>query len=234
MIFDNGPIVNSRFTWQPKPGTGNKSCKGVTDKEKLRLTNVLIDRAGVDEFLQVLYDSGERKIDVDLSERRTTRRWGTAYILERRVKIFRHTVWILLHELAHILDTKISFATGSIITPAKPHGPDFGRHLTCLYQIWMENCDKGVENLPTKPTAPILGPSEWRRQHSADRGRGRIVDNGLQVGDQVSFPTAKKGTIYAIVKKVNKKTCRVTPVDGGNDWRVSPKLLNKLYKVYTI
>jgi hypothetical protein len=35
--------------------------------------------------------------------------------------------------------------------------------------------------------------------------------------------------IFARVIRVNTKTCRVKPIDGTPEWRVSPKLLNKTY-----
>jgi hypothetical protein len=223
-IFNNGYIANSRFPWVPKPGTGNKSCKGVTDAEKLRLVNVLIDRAGMDEFLNVLYANGEKKMDITLSPRRTTKRWGSAWYMERRVKLYRHTVWIFLHEVAHIMDVHTSLATGARVRNVKPHGLDFGRHLTQLYNLWMEFCDKGVENFSQKPTTPDLDNlNRWKVPELRPRIVGGI---SLQVGERVWF-LSKGNKIFGKVKKVNKKTCRVTPLDGGSDWRVSPKLLKK-------
>jgi hypothetical protein len=238
-IFNNnGHIANSRFEWKAKPGTGNKSCK-VSDAEKLRLTNILIDHEGVNEFLNILYQHGEKKMSIELSERRCSRRYGTAWYIERRVALYRHTVWVFLHEIAHILDVNKSFATGIQIRPAKPHGPIFGRHLTCLYNLWMEYCDKGVENLPQTQDAPngdvdipitkkeyegLKDAMKWK----VPERRPRIVGGiSLQVGTKVWFATKKRGVIHGIVKKVNIKTCRVTPLDGSNDWKVSPKLLNK-------
>lgn len=233
-------IANSRFKWASHPGTGNKSCR-VNADEKLRLTNVLIDRAQANEFLKVLYATGEAPILVDFSNRRTSTRWGTAWSIMRRVTIYRHTVWVFLHELAHILDVKKEFTgypAGYTVPSRKPHGPDFGSHLTCLYEMWMENCDKGVINTPQKKDAPNLEhdyfvfdeaekaiPNKWKVPQRRPRTVGGI---SLQVDDGVWFK-AKGRKIFARVLRVNKKTCRVKPIDGSPDWRVSPKLLNKTY-----
>jgi hypothetical protein len=229
-------IANSRFKFTRHPGTGNKSCR-VSTTEKLRLSNILIDRAGVTEFMNILYATGERNITVELSNRRTSSRWGTAWTMARRVKIYRHTVWVFLHELAHILDVKKNF-TGLTISARKPHGRDFGNHLACLYGIWKENCDKGIHNTPQKDDRPNLKHDYFKQadmitvpknQWGVPQRRPRTVGGiSLQVGDGVWFK-GRGRKIFARVKKVNKKTCRVTPIDGSPEWRVSPKLLNKTY-----
>lgn len=238
-----GHIANSRFTWEPKPGTGNKSTKGVTDAEKLRLTNVLIDRAGMDEFLNLLYDNGEAKMDITLSDRRTTRRWGSAFYMDRRVILYRHTVWVFLHEVAHVMDVHTSvFNSAQRVRTVKPHGPNFGFHLSRLYEVWMKFCDKGVENLPQTDTdmtienqdnlykcrfledSPHQVPQKWNVPERRPRLVGGI---SLQKGDTVWF-MGKGRKITAEVIRVNNKTCRLKPLDGSNEWRVSPKLLHKV------
>jgi hypothetical protein len=222
-----GMIPNSRFNFVKHPGSGNKSCK-VAQDEKLRLSNILISRADADEFLKVLYATGEKQISVEISDRRTSKRWGTAWTYKRKVIIYRHTVWVFLHELAHILDVKQSFATGLAVASCKPHGHDFGSHLSCMYEIWMENCDKGIVNTPQKDAAPdtefdAVIPKKWAIPPLRPRTVGGI---SLQVGDGVWF-LGRGRKIIARVLRVNKKSCRVKPIDGSSEWRVSPKLLNK-------
>lgn len=221
----HGNISNSRFPYTTHPGSGNKSCK-VKASEKLRLSNILIDQAGVDEFMKVLYATGEKVMSIKLSDRFCRNRWGSAWRLERRVAIYRHTVWVFLHEVAHILDIKKSF-TGERVAGVKPHGRDFGMHLSCLYEMYMEYCDKGIVNTPSEapPVEQKPDPNKW----IVPERRRRIVGGiSLQVGDGVWFK-ARGTKIFARVVKVNKKTCRVKPIDGTPDWRVSPKLLNKTY-----
>jgi hypothetical protein len=68
-----------------------------------------------------------------------------------------------------------------------------------------------------------------KNQWGVPQRRPRTVGGiSLQVGDGVWFK-GRGRKIFARVKKVNKKTCRVTPIDGSPEWRVSPKLLNKTY-----
>jgi hypothetical protein len=230
----NATISNSRFKYTNHPGTGNKSCRGVSDAEKLRLSNVLIDDAGVDEFLSVLYGTGEPKMSVELSNRRTSRQWGTAWYWDRRTVIYRHTAWVVLHEIAHIINVSTDF-TGNVTRTVKAHGPAFGRHLTCLYQLWMEFCDKGINNILPKEGKPDLKNDyflpgdlvEKKNQWKVPERRPRLVGGiSLQVGDLVWF-MGRGRKIFATVIRVNQKTCRVKPIDGTRDWRVSPKLLNK-------
>ena len=216
-------IPNSRFRFMNKPGTGNKSCK-VSASEKLRLTNLIVNRKDVDAFLDVLYATGEDRISVEISSRRTSSRWGTAWTTERRCILYRHTVWVYLHELAHVLCIKRDF-TGSRIRNNKPHGREFGLHLKCLYEIWMEHFNTGQENKPAKQpanndlTTPI-------NQIRVPQLRSRLVGGiSLQVGDKVWFKTKKLGKLYGIVAKVNRVNCKVKV--GLSMWRVSPKLLNK-------
>jgi hypothetical protein len=223
-------ISNSRFRFTDHPGTGNKSCK-VSDKEKLRLSNVLIDEAKIDEFLNILYESGEKKMLIELSNRRTSRAWGTAWYFDRRVKIYRHTVWVFLHEVAHVLNIKYHPISGNIIRTVKPHGTDFGKHLSMLYDLWMEYCDKGVDNglpMPVRGERFIIPRPmpKPKNQWKVGQRRPRIVGGiSLQVNDQIWF-RYKGDKVHGTVKRVNKKTCTITDT-LGRTWRVSPRLLNK-------
>lgn len=226
MLQHHDLIPNSRFRFMKHPGTGNKSCK-VSAAEKLRLTNLIVTRKDVDDFLNVLYATGEKKIQVELSTRRTSSRWGTAWTRERRCILYRHTVWVYIHELAHVLDIKRDF-TGSRIRNNKPHGRDFGLHLKCLYELWMEHFDTGQENKPV--TADIndklFDALPKINQYKVPQRRRRVVGGiALQVGDNVWFRTKKQGKLYGIVTKINPVNCKVKV--GMSIWRVSPKLLNK-------
>lgn len=220
-------IKGSRFRYAPKPGTGNKSTP-VAQAEKVRLANVIIENSEARDFMEVLYDTGEKSIRVELSRRRTSRRWGSAWPLDRRVVIYRHTVWVFLHELAHILDVKKSF-TGQTVYANRPHGRDFGMCLKTLYDLWMEFIDTGKQ-VETEDADEIgLFKDMPVTQFKIPQLRPRTVGGiSLQIGDGVWF-TARGKKIFARVIKINKKTCRVKPIDGSPEWRVSPKLLNKTY-----
>lgn len=69
-------------------------------------------------------------VSVILSLRQTKHRWGTAWKKQKRVVLYRHSAWMLLHELAHI---KAPNKSG--------HNCDFGRTLDDLYAQWVEFVD---------------------------------------------------------------------------------------------
>ena len=230
MLGQHDLIPNSRFRFMKHPGTGNKSCK-VSAAEKLRLTNLIVSKKDVEYFLLVLYATGEDRIRVELSPRRTSSRWGTAWSPERRCILYRHTVWVFLHEVAHVLDIKKDF-TGNRIRNNKPHGREFGLHLKCLYELWMEHFNTGQENKPV-PANQLANDDDLLKlampkinQFKVPPRRRRVVGGiSLQVGDNVWFRTKKLGKVYGIVTKINPVNCKVKV--GLSMWRVSPKLLNK-------
>ncbi len=60
------------------------------------------------------------------SSRQTRRRWGTANSGTNRITLYRHSAWMLLHELAHIP-----------VGVEKGHGWEFGETLDILAKVWL-------------------------------------------------------------------------------------------------
>ncbi|MCK9506041.1 MAG: M48 family metallopeptidase [Porticoccaceae bacterium] len=112
------PLVNT-------PGSGNSGCR--TPKSVMvRLNNQPITQGEIDHFVYVACKKhGASPVWVTLSNRKTRRRWGTAWPTQRRVTMYRHSVWVFLHEMAHMLVPK---GTG--------HGPAFARRLDELIDMW--------------------------------------------------------------------------------------------------
>ena len=215
-------LKGSRFRYVPNPGTGNKSTK-VTKSEKVRLANIIITNIEVINFLKLLYRMGEAKIQVNLSNRRTSKQWGVARTNQRRVVIYRHTIWVFLHEIAHILDVKKDF-TGRRIRNNKPHGREFGIQLKMLYDLWMKHFDTGKQVETDKQD--YFKYTEPPTKYRVPELRGRMVGGiKLQVGDAVWF-RVRGIKQYGTVTKVNRVNCKVK-VDKAI-WRVNPKLLNKV------
>lgn len=139
-------ISNSRFRVTKTSGTGNSTCP-VPKAEQVRLQNHLIDNAVVGQFLDLLYDMGEDIISVELSNRRTTQRWGTAWSYDRRVVLYRHTAWCFLHEVAHVLNhwdarNEAEKANAPYFQyKRKAHGREFGKYQKMLYDLWMEHIE---------------------------------------------------------------------------------------------
>jgi hypothetical protein len=231
-------IGNTRFRVVKHAGTGNQTTKnlGVKNREMVRLQNWVIDYSVVQDFLQLLYDMGEEPIKVKLSNRRTSSRWGTAWGRERRTVIYRHTAWTFLHELAHIL----VWNKDNLFKQPKAHGREFGKYLKMLYETWMEHIEprwdavkKAALVAPTPPRKKPTPRSYDDILPSPVRERKRHVVQGAElfVGDRVWFNGTRGRRVEGIVKRVNRKSCRVTDckIDGEPcaDWRVSPRLLHK-------
>jgi predicted metal-dependent hydrolase len=64
---------------------------------------------------------------VTFSKRKTKRRWGTAWKKTNRITLYRHSVWMFLHELAHI---KAPVKSG--------HGREFAQALDDLFAAWQK------------------------------------------------------------------------------------------------
>jgi predicted metal-dependent hydrolase len=104
-------------------GTGNDRCNVERD-EMVRLNNIPIERIQIINFTKKLGLYG--KTHVILSNRKTVARWGTCWTQTGRIILYRHSVWIFLHELAHIA------------SKSPGHGSDFGDALDTLYLEWMD------------------------------------------------------------------------------------------------
>lgn len=241
--FHRELIGNSRFHVTKHPGTGNFTTKqaGVKHAEMVRLQNWLIDDSVVSDVLQLLYDMGEDAISVKLSNRRCSQRWGTAWGFQRRVTIYRWTAWTFLHELAHVLvwDANIK---------VKAHGREFGKYLKMLYDLWMEHIEPRWDDVKKKAALDnpdiktvnfnpdvfkdIRKRAQRRRRVTIPKRDGHVVQGGeVTAGDKVWFYGTRGRKVEGRVKRVNKKSCRITDctINGEPcaDWRVSPRLLHK-------
>jgi hypothetical protein len=58
--------------------------------------------------------------------------WGTANRVKGKVTLYRWSVWVLIHELGHIV-TPIEF---SLKGRRVMHGRNFGLNTTKIYQLW--------------------------------------------------------------------------------------------------
>lgn len=112
-------------------GTGNSLCK-VPKSEMLRLQNQPIVEPEADLFLWWCCANKVSPVDkvshccVEFSSRKTRRRLGTAYHKDCRIILYRHSVWIFLHELAHLMPN------------GRGHGISFAKNLDQLYHLWLQ------------------------------------------------------------------------------------------------
>ena len=112
-----------------KSGSGNALCH--IDKEtRVQLNNEPVSLTKADAFVyHICREWNEALIEVIYREQ-TTSIWGRAWRERRMVTLFRQSVWVLLHELAHILKVR----------EGRPHGKNFG---TCLDELYLAWCKFG-------------------------------------------------------------------------------------------
>lgn len=119
-------------------GIGNSLVK-VEISNQIKLNNVRIDKSTVQRFLDFI----GVECRVTLSHRKTRRTWGTCWAKESRTILYRHSVWVFLHELAHIMNTPVEYKIVAgyynkwrRVIP--PHGKDFAECLELLYSEWID------------------------------------------------------------------------------------------------
>lgn len=255
IIFDNSPnyISNSRFKVARKSGTGNSTCP-VPETERVRLQNHLIDDSVVSDFMQVLYDMGEDIISVELSYRRTTNRWGTAWSNTRRVVLYRHTAWCFLHEVAHIINDGDAKAEAERANAPyfqykrKAHGRSFGKYQQMLYDLWMEHIEPRWDELKMAATNAPVDPvkAEFERAFMAGKfgmmvsvcvdpegkndeyidGKGKITDYQVWLDKLVEKPVTPSHLphIPVTAEELVEKFCVPRHVVTGGDVQVGDKV----------
>ena len=115
------------------PGTGNSRCR-VSKKKMIEYNNIEITTKQITDFLNFLSVNGYekvKKINVIISKRETSKRWGTANIDKNKILLYRHSVWVFLHELAHLISPPKSVNGRRDI-----HGYDFGKSLDELFNLY--------------------------------------------------------------------------------------------------
>lgn len=105
-----------------KTSTG-ESLVNVSVSERLRLLNEEITPDTAKLFLI----AHKLPVTVEFSRRDTKIRWGTAWAKKRKIILYRHCIWMFLHELAHVM-----------AGPGEHHGELFALALQGLYLKWKE------------------------------------------------------------------------------------------------
>lgn len=210
-------IGNSRFAVRNQSGSGNSTCP-VPKAEQIRLQNYLIDDAIVSDFLQTLYDTGEEAISVELSQRRTSRQWGTAWGQQRKVVIYRHTAWVMLHEIAHILNDGDARADAKRDNPINPqywnfkrkaHGRQFGKYQETMYELWMEHIEPRWAHLKNAALVETPAPKE------TTKAKFENAFNAGKFGQKISALCDSDGHT---INYVDNKLHQIIDEDKMNIW----------------
>jgi len=113
-------------------GTGHSKVR-IPKVEMVKANNTPISRKEVKEFMNHIskIHSNTKNLDIQLSNRKTSRRWGTAFPFKRKIILYRHSVLVFLHEVAHFVSPPEKVGGKRDI-----HGSKFGLALTDLYREW--------------------------------------------------------------------------------------------------
>lgn len=110
-------------------GTGEFKCKYPKNR-RILLNNIPISKKMCCQFIKHL-GMENKGITVEFSNRHTTQMWGRAFYVDKRILLYRKSVAIFLHELAHI----VRYSDSEIPS----HDLKFCRALDNLYSQWESN-----------------------------------------------------------------------------------------------
>lgn len=118
-----------------KEGTGN-SRVNIAKKTMVELNNTLVGPTIGTHFAKYVVDGFgyKQKLNVNFSRRNTKKTWGSASRHKGKLNIYRWSVWVLIHELGHIVTPIELSAKGRRIA----HGKSFGMNVTKIYNMWKE------------------------------------------------------------------------------------------------
>jgi predicted SprT family Zn-dependent metalloprotease len=118
------------------PGTGNKSSR-VRRDDMIALNDINIGQYDFNAFIKMINKEHFNKdidIDIILSNRQCKNRWGTAYLIRKKVLLYRHSVWVFLHEIAHVYTHHTN--PPDLGRRRRAHGIRFGKMLNKIYILW--------------------------------------------------------------------------------------------------
>ena len=134
---------------------GEDQIKTISWEEKKKLNNEKLTRYMANKFVVFLMKNKKikRSIKTIFSTKKVyapgtrTAYWGMTYTLCRPITLilYRHSVWILLHELAHACAPEGEF-----------HGEIFAKHLRNLHNHWIKfKKGRGRTNGTTKKSSAV-------------------------------------------------------------------------------
>jgi len=127
----------STFSTSFYTGTGESHC-GVSESIRVKMNNTPISQMEAAFFARYAWKQihgTDKEITIEFSERRTKNQWGTAWRHSLRITLYRWSVGIFLHELAHLTADEGG------------HGPAFGAALNKLYILWFRDEGQQVVEL---------------------------------------------------------------------------------------
>jgi hypothetical protein len=132
--WKNSSFIGHKYAYL-RPGSGERLVKTPVGT-RVALNHVFFDRPKhVRAFIAALCKRLNIKTpEITVSSACTTHRWGTGWRTgsakypSGRVIIYRWSVWVVLHEMAHVMAMR----------PLEDHGPTFARRLDHLCGVYFD------------------------------------------------------------------------------------------------
>ncbi len=175
-------------------GSGERYCR-TSPELRVALNNTGIPHGHVSTVLRIC---GVRGVDVILSDRKTIHRWGTAKQKERKVILYRHSIKVLIHELAHIV------AYDRCTKRGWGHSSFFSR-------VMDEMIEKYTREHPVTAEALLEAKSLLKTPGNVD-----TIRFGVRVGDEVEFDFRQKCCRGTVLSKGPKRA--LVRVSTGRKW----------------
>jgi len=134
--FEN--VATKAMDEKDADGTGHNQVS-IPKSKLIELNNTVIDKTTLIKTLEEADREGAMNdVMIEFPKRETKRRWGTARFDKitgraTKVMIYRPSVMVVLHELAHVLQMN---SNDPIVKNSKPHGVQFARKLENLIKTY--------------------------------------------------------------------------------------------------
>jgi len=109
------------------PGTGESKVKTPFSRRVLLNNTPISEKEAKDfsEWYSLNYNK-PKLLRLTLSNRKCKRRWGSTWPSRKRIILYRHSVGVFLHELAHV----------TVDDPKEHHGKKFAAELDNIHRAY--------------------------------------------------------------------------------------------------
>jgi len=120
---NNLPVIKMEKT--NFKGVGESKVKTPWSIRK-ELNNTPITPIEAFYFIRVVnaFKETEKNVTVEFSKRNTIKRWGVSHRGNNKITLYRHSVNVFIHELAHLY------------APMNGHGPEFAKEMDNFLCLW--------------------------------------------------------------------------------------------------
>lgn len=161
-------------------GTGHNQVS-IPKSKLIELNNTVIDKTTLIKTLKEADREGAMNdVMIEFPIRETKRRWGTtrfdrATKIATKAIIYRPSVMVVLHELAHVLQMN---SNDPIVKNSKPHGAQFARKLENLIKTYeaIANPENEMAKAATnnkKKDEQKKAPKKEQKKEKAPEGQGK-------------------------------------------------------------